>query len=110
MVRTHNFAACPRPADRDKVFFATHPLRSFRARRFVDGEGPLPPRVPLFADDGTGALGEVNLVIVKRIDGGRLRSLFAVSRWPSLKSDRAIIKFLRSRNIDPATLKRIADR
>ena len=91
----------------DKLFFLKNPHRHFLARPYAEGDGPFPPSIALFADDGTGSPGVINLVIVKRFDGGRARLLFDVSRWPSLKSDYDIVVLLRSRGIDPVTLKRL---
>lgn len=92
----------------DKLFFIRNPHRHFLARRYAEGDGPLPPSIALFADDGAGTPSMVNLVIVKRFNGGRVRLLFAVSRWRSLKSDYEIMALLRSRGIDPITLKRLS--
>ena len=102
----HFTVASPHPMHiTDKAFFSAHPKRRFLARSYVAGDAPILPPIVLFAEDGTGKWGEINLVIVKRIVGGRIRTLFAVPSWPLLQSDRAIREFLWSRNIDPATLK-----
>ena len=89
----------------DKAFFERHPLRNFFARRYAEGDSKFPPWVTLFSEDCNGASSEINLTIVKRITHGRARLLFAVSKWPSLRSDVEIGNFLRSRDINPATLK-----
>jgi hypothetical protein len=90
----------------DKAFFAANPFRRFRARCYTTGDGPFPSWAIPFADDGTGVLGEVNLVVVKRMVGMRIRALFTAPNCPTLKTDRSIVEFLRSRGIDPTTLKR----
>ena len=85
----------------DIIFFAAKPDRRFRARPYcgddfsVDG---MP--VQLFAQ-AAGQLAAVNLVIVKRIVGGRQRMHFAAPEFVQLGSDRVIIAFLRSRGIKP---------
>lgn len=90
----------------DKAFFDKHPHRRFLARHYAEGDGPVTSPITLFADDGSGTLREINLVIIKRIDGGRMRLLFAASPWPHLHDDLSIMTFLLSRRIDPVTMRR----
>lgn len=84
----------------DALFFDAHPTRRFRARPFREGDflSGVGPRLAVFAEQ-VGALTEVNLVIIKRVCGGRQRMLFAAPDHLRLRTDRAIIAFLRSRGI-----------
>ncbi len=82
----------------DRLFFRRNPARRYRAREFGESESI----VPMFTTDELGALREVNLVIVKRITGGRVRRVFCTRLAKRLCSDRAIMAFLRSRGIKPS--------
>lgn len=89
----------------DKAFFERHPTRNYFARRYVKGDDRFPLSVTLYSEASPGTLSEINLTVVKRTNVGRVRMIFAVSHWPSLRSDAEIGEFLRSRNINPVTLK-----
>lgn len=103
---SHITVASPLAAHRaDRQFFKTHPDRWFLARPYAEGDMPFPPSIVVFANDGTGMLAEVSLVVTKRIKGGRIRHAFSVSDRPALKTDSQIREFLWSRGINPATLK-----
>ena len=96
-------AACLTPAQRgDALFFGSRRTRRFRARPFEQGDfvAGLPACVALFSEDG-GSLAEIDLVIVKRLPNGRQRKLFASAGARSLRTDRAIIAFLRSQGVKP---------
>jgi hypothetical protein len=90
----------------DRAFFAANPLRCYRARPFVPGEANLPPKILLFAADEFDQLGEINLVILKRIKGGRLRLHFHKTGISRLVNDCEIIAFLNSRGISECTFTR----
>lgn len=81
----------------DRGFFQKNRMRKYRARPFSEGESI----VPLFTADELGALGEVNLIIIKRVERGRARRLFSTQSTTRFLSDRAIVAFLRSRGIKP---------
>ena len=83
----------------DRAFFAANPHRRYRARGFLPGEIGLPVNVVVFASDERGETGELNLVILKRITGGRIRYHFAAFADAPLNTDRHIKAFLRSRGI-----------
>lgn len=86
----------------DVLFFGARRTRRFRARPYEAGDLhlELPGNVPLFAD-AHGRLAEVDLVIVKRLADGRQRMMFAAPNVGPLRTDRAIIEFLRSRGVKP---------
>ncbi|MET3694564.1 hypothetical protein [Methylobacterium goesingense] len=94
----------PNPAHReDKLFFDAHPERAFRARPYMSGDAPFLESVSLFAAQNDLLSGEISLVIIKRIQGGRARRLFAVSQWPPLDTDEEIRNFLQFLNVNPDT-------
>lgn len=86
----------------DRAFFAANPHRHYRARGFLPDEIGLPASVVVFGSDERGETGEINLVILKRIKGGRIRYHFAAFADPPLNSDRQIKAFLRSRGVTPS--------
>jgi hypothetical protein len=94
--------------DQDRKFFRLAPKRLFRARPPAAGEFGGNPQVAFFASDETGESCETNVVIVKRIAGGRMRLPFAVSTPVPLHDDGQIVDFLRGRGIDPSTMRSIA--
>lgn len=94
----------------DKAFFERNPSRKFLARPYVNGDIDISPATAFFAEDETGATREVNLIVIKRVPGARIRLAFAVSRWPNLRTDAEIVWFLRSRGISPVTLKAVVRR
>lgn len=81
----------------DRIFFATNPHRRYRARGFLPNEIGLPVNIILFASDERGEIAEINLVILKRIQGGRIRYHFATCADAPLNTDKNIKAFLRSR-------------
>ncbi len=83
----------------DRAFFAANPHRRYRVRGFLPGEIGLPFNVVVFASDERGQTGELNLVILKRIKGGRIRYHFAAFADAPLDTDRHIKAFLRSRGV-----------
>lgn len=85
----------------DRTFFAANPHRRYRARGFLPDEIGLPVNVVVFASDERGETGEINLVILKRIKGGRIRYHFAAFADAPLNTDPQIKAFLRSRGIAP---------
>ena len=85
----------------DRAFFAANPHRLYRARAFLPEEIGLPVNVVVFACDERGETGELNLVILKRIKGGRIRYHFATSDDAPLNRDKNIMAFLRSRGVAP---------
>lgn len=86
----------------DALFFSSCRTRRFRARPLEQGDsiGGLPASVALFSDD-CGSLVELAMVILKRLPNGRQRLLFASSGAGPLRTDRAIVAFLRSKGIKP---------
>lgn len=85
----------------DRAFFEANPHRLFRARKLTPKETPFPEKVLLLGTDEFGGVGEINLVILKRFQGGRLRYHFARYGTSQLDTDASIVAFLRSRGIDP---------
>lgn len=93
----------------DKAFFQFYPSKRFLARPCEPDEEPMLRGVAMFGEDEAGATSPINMVIVKRIVGGRIRSPFAVADGVFPCSDREIIAFLLSRGIDPHTMRRSHD-
>jgi hypothetical protein len=93
--------------DSDRLFFWLNPDRHYRARPWADGEF-WSHGFCFFTTDETGQGRDTNVVIVKRIAGGRKRMPFAVSAPVPLHNDDRIIDFLRSRGIDPSTMRPVA--
>ena len=85
----------------DRAFFASNPHRRYRARGFLPDEIGLPLNVVVFAIDERGENGELNLVILTRIKGVRIRYHFAAFADSPLNTDRHIKAFLRSRGVQP---------
>jgi hypothetical protein len=90
-------------AKKDRLFFKSNPHRRFLARTPYDDEFG----IILFASDESGVEGEINIVIAKQVVGGRLKQPFFCSTPSKLQSDADIASFLRSRGIDPATMRRV---
>lgn len=80
----------------DRQFFAKNAHRQYRARGFDPTEIGLPPNVIPFAKNENGLTAEINLVILKRIKGGRARYHFATCEVVPLNSDASIKAFLRA--------------
>ena len=83
----------------DRVFFAINPQRRYRARHLLPGESGLPLNVVAFASDERGETAEINLVILKRRKGGRIRCHFAAFADAPLNTDKHIKAFLHSRRV-----------
>lgn len=83
----------------DRAFFVANPHRRYRARGFLPDEIGLPVNVMVFASDERGKTGEINLVILKRIKGGRIRYNFSAYADAPLNTDKKIKAFLRSRGV-----------
>lgn len=94
----------------DRAFFAANPHRRYRARAFRSDEIGLPVNIAVFASDERSETGEINLVILQRIRGGRIRYHFAAFAAASLKTDMQIKAFLRSRGIVPFRQDRMGKR
>jgi hypothetical protein len=88
----------------DKAFFQFHRSKGYLARPYEPNDGPMPAGIVMFGIDETGATSPINMVIVKRIVGGRIRRLFAVASGVFPGSDSEIIVFLVVRGIDPLTM------
>lgn len=86
----------------DRAFFSMRPHRRFRARVLTPGEIGFPVNVALFGRDELGETREMNLVILERIRGGRMRYHFATSNDLQLNDDVQIEAFLRSRGVNPS--------
>ena len=91
----------------DRAFFSAHPRRRFRAREFCPTELGFPENFVMFAPSERG---EINLVILQRIEGGRFRWHFAKPPRLTLNTDAKIEAFLRSRGISPTRRKRLRRR
>jgi hypothetical protein len=89
--------------DSDRHFFRLNPNRLYRARPFIAGEFGGGPRLIFFAPDGRGRLREVTTVIVRRFAGFRMRLPIITSLH--LDDDGSIVTLLRSRGIDPDTMR-----
>ena len=87
----------------DRKWFRLNPSRIYRARSYIAGEFGGDSRLIFFASDGRGSLCELNGVIVKRLVGYRIRLPMFMSFH--LVDDRSIVDFLRSRGVDPDTMR-----
>jgi hypothetical protein len=95
-------------AANDKRFFLLNPSRIYRARNYVPSEFGFDVAIALFANDETGRLGEVTIVIVKQYQGYRKRRPFSVGQPIRLDDDLKIASFLRSRGVNPDTMTSMA--
>ncbi len=91
--------------DTDQMFFQDNPHRNYRARSYVPGEFGFDTAISLFAVNEFGRLQEIDTIIVKRYSGYRKQCLFSTSKRSYLINDRQIIRFLRSRQINPETMR-----